>query len=67
MDHTGKPISFPLLTVGDVQVPLAADSTRALGIVVDNTMSMVKKINSTTKTCFLQLHGMYKIREYVTE
>ncbi len=46
-----KPIIFPLLTDGDVQVPLS-DSTRALGVEVDNTMSMVKQINSIAKSCF---------------
>ncbi len=49
-----KPIIFPLLTVGDVQMPLS-DSTRALGVEVDNTMSMVKQINSITKSYFFQL------------
>ncbi len=59
------PIIFPLLTVGDVQVPLS-DSTRALRVEVDNTISMVKQINSIAKSCFFQLHRMYKIRECVT-
>ncbi len=54
-----KPIIFPLLTVGDVQLPLS-DSTRALEVEVDNTMSMVKQINSVAKSCFFQLHRMYK-------
>ncbi len=44
-----KPIIFPLLTVGDVQVPLS-DSTHALGVENDNTMSMVKQINSIAKS-----------------
>ncbi len=61
-----KPIIFPLLTVGDVQVPLS-DSTHTLGVEVDNTMSMVKQIGSIAKSCFFQLHSMYKIRECVTE
>ncbi len=62
-----KPIIFPLLTVGDEQVPLS-DSTRALGVEVDNTMvAMVKQINSITNNYFFQLHRMYKIREYATE
>ena len=61
-----KPIIFPLLTVSDVQVPLS-DSTHALGVEVDNTMSMVKQVNSVTKSCFFQLHRMYKIRECITE
>ncbi len=34
---------------------------------VDNTMSMVKQINCITKSCFFQLHRMYKIRECVPE
>ncbi len=46
-----KPIIFPLLTVGDVQVCLS-DSTHALGVEVDNTMYMVKQINSIAKSCF---------------
>ncbi len=49
-----QPIIFPLLTVGDVQMPLS-DSTLALGVEVDNTMSMVKQINSITKSYFFQL------------
>ncbi len=61
-----KPIIFALLTVGDVQVPLS-DSTHALGVEVDNTMPMVKQINSIAKSCFFQLHRMYKIRECATE
>ncbi len=61
-----KPIIFPLITVGDVQVPLS-DSTCSLGVEVDNTMSMVKQINSIAKSCFFQLHMMYKITECVTE
>ncbi len=61
-----KQIIFPLLTVGDVQVPLSY-STRALGVEVDNIMSMVKQINSIAKSYFFQLHRMYKIRECVTE
>ncbi len=61
-----KPIIFPLLTVSDVQVSLS-DSTRALGVEVDNTISMVMQINSIAKSCFFQLHRMYKIRECVTE
>ncbi len=58
-----KLISFPLITVGDVQVPLS-DFTHALGVEVDNTMSMVKQINSITKSC---LHMIYNIRVCVTE
>ncbi len=61
-----KPIIFPLLTFGDVQVPLS-DSARALGGEVDNIMSMVKQINSIAKSCFFKLHTMYKIRECVTK
>ncbi len=61
-----KPTISPLLTIDDVQVPLS-DSTSALGVEVDNTMSMVKQINSKAKSCFFQLHRMYKIKECVTE
>ncbi len=35
---SSKPIIFPLLTVGDVQVSLS-DSPHPLGVEVDNTMS----------------------------
>ncbi len=42
-----KAIIFSLLTVADVQVPLL-DLTCALGVEVNNTMSMVKQINSMT-------------------
>ncbi len=45
-----KSIIFPLLTVGDVHVSLS-DSTHALGVEVDNTMSMVKQFNSIAKSC----------------
>ncbi len=61
-----KPIIVPLLTVGDVQVPLS-DSSHALGVDVDNAMSMVKQINDIAKSCFFKLHRMYKIRECVTK
>ncbi len=61
-----KPIIFPLLTVGDVQVPLS-DSTHALGVEVDNTIYMVKQINSIAKSSFFQLHRVYKISECVTK
>ena len=61
-----KPIIFPALSVGNAQVPISIAS-RILGVEVDSTMSQERHVNSISKTCFFQLHRLYKIRECVTE
>jgi hypothetical protein len=61
-----KPIVFPPLSIGDVEVPLSL-SALILGNKIDHTMSMKCQVSHISKKCYGQLHKMYKIRKNITE
>ncbi len=61
-----KYIDLPTLKVGEVDVSVS-QSARALGVQMDNTMSMCDHVNNVTKASFFKLRNMFKIRKCVTE
>ncbi len=53
---------LPLLTIGQQQVP-TVDYARALGVIVDNTLTMEKHIKDISRKSFLQLRELSRIRK----
>ncbi len=55
---------FPSLTIGSAQVS-AVDSARALGVRVDNNLTMEKHVSEMCKKSFLQLRELSRIRKCI--
>ncbi len=66
MDHAVSPLCSLSSLLRGVHV-LLLDSTYLIGVEFDNTICVVKQVNSEIKSCFSQLHRMYKIRECNTK
>ena len=54
------------VTVGDEEV-LPSTTVRNIGAMLDSTLAMKSHINSVTKSCYLQIRNLSKIRVYLTE
>lgn len=61
-----QPIIFPPLNIGEAEVPMSL-AARILGFEVDNSLSMSNHIDNVTRSCFYQLHKIYKIRDCIDE
>ena len=61
-----KPVSFPPLIVGSADVSMST-SAHVLGVDTDSKMSLLPQVARVSKTCFMQLHNMFKVRKCVTE
>ena len=60
-----QPIDFPPLSIGSVHES-TSESQRISGFHIDSTMKLKKQINAVTKSCFYELHKMYKIRKCIS-
>ena len=61
-----KPLDVPSLTVGEANISMS-QSVKALGVHIDNSLRMKKKIDMVTRASFAKLHNMHKIRKCLTE
>ena len=59
------PPAFTSLKIGS-EVVLPSDSARNVGIIFDNTMTMVPHINSTCKSAFYHLRNIARIRKFIS-
>ena len=59
------PPAFASLKIGS-EVILPSDSARNVGVIFDNTMTMVPHINSTCKSAFYHLRNIARIRKFIS-
>ena len=59
------PPTFASLKIGS-RVILPSDSARNVGVIFDNTMTMVPHINSTCKSAFYHLRNIARIRKFIS-
>ena len=59
------PPAFASLKIGS-EVILPSDSARNVGVIFDNTMTMVPHIHSTCKSAFYHLRNIARIRKFIS-
>ena len=59
------PPAFAYLKIGS-EVILPSDSARNVGVIFDNTMTMVPHIDSTCKSAFYHLRNIARIRKFIS-
>ena len=60
-----SPPAFASLKIGS-EVILPSHSARNVGLIFDNTMTMVPHINSTCKSAFYHLRNIARIRKFIS-
>jgi hypothetical protein len=66
-NHLTKKLSnVSSITIGDSEVE-AVDNARNIGAVIDSKLSMVQHVGSICRTCYLHIHNISNIRNYLTE
>ncbi len=63
--HNLNKISIPFMNIGDSTVA-PVSQVRNLGIIMDNTMTLVSHISSVVKAASFQLRNLGKIRKFLT-
>ncbi len=61
-----KTLDIPSLRVSEANI-MSSTYIKALGVHIDNTLSMQKQVNEVSRASFAKLSNMYKIRECITE
>ena len=61
-----KTLDIPSLRVGEADI-MSSTCIKALGVHIDNTLSMKKQVNEVSRASFAKLSNMYKIRKCITE
>ena len=60
-----SPPAFASLKIGS-EVILSSHSARNVGVIFDNTMTMMPHINSTCKSAFYHLRNIARIRKFIS-
>ena len=60
-----SPPAFASLKIGSEMI-LPSHSARNVGVIFDNTMTMVPHINSTCKSAFYHLRNIARIRKFIS-
>ncbi len=61
-----KTLDIPPLRVGEAD-SISSTCIKALGVHIDNTLSMQKQVNEVFRSSFAKQSNMYKIKKCITE
>ena len=65
-EHDLKALPELTISVGDEEVK-PSRTVRNIGSMLDSTLTMIPHINSITKSCYLQIRNLSRIRKYLSE
>ena len=65
-EHDLKALPELTISVGDEEVK-PSRTVRNIGAMLDSTLTMIPHINSITKSCYLQIRNLSRIRKYLSE
>jgi hypothetical protein len=56
----------PAITIGESTIPVV-HSARNIGVMMDSTLSMAEHINGVLRSCYVSLHHISQIRQFLTK